>query len=106
MAGDNSTPAVHITFWEAEQYCLWAGKKFPTRSEWIKAGYIERAEPIRQTGLKGGEAIHIPPEIYRKEQIVYMNVAQKIVSKTKREISALYFIEGQVMHQLALPDRE
>ena len=46
VAGDNNTPAVHITFWEAEQYCLWAGKRLPTRSEWIKAGYTEsRAYP-------------------------------------------------------------
>ena len=46
VAGDDNAPAVHITFWEAEQYCLWAGKRLPTRSEWIKAGYTEsRAYP-------------------------------------------------------------
>ena len=47
VAGYDSASAVHITFREAEQYCQWAGKRLPTRSEWIKAGYTEsRAYPL------------------------------------------------------------
>ncbi len=35
-------PAVHVTFDEAQAYCRWAGKRLPTDSEWVEAGYTER----------------------------------------------------------------
>ena len=59
VAGDNNAPAVHITFAEAEQYCHWAGKRLPTRTEWIKAGYTEsRANP--PDGFERGKTYPYP----------------------------------------------
>lgn len=39
-------PAVHITFDEAQDYCIWRGKRLPRRDEWIRHAYTEmRASP-------------------------------------------------------------
>lgn len=39
-------PAVHVTFRDAEAYCVWAGKRMPKDDEWVKAAYTEfRADP-------------------------------------------------------------
>jgi sulfatase modifying factor 1 len=35
-------PAVHVTYAEAEAYCLWRGKRLPTDAEWLEAAYTER----------------------------------------------------------------
>ena len=35
-------PAVHITFDEAEAFCIWQGKRLPTRDEWISFAYTEQ----------------------------------------------------------------
>jgi len=35
-------PAVHVTFGEAQAYCLWAGMRLPTDAEWREAAYTER----------------------------------------------------------------
>ena len=34
-------PAVHVTYDEALAYCVWAGKRLPKDSEWLKAAYTE-----------------------------------------------------------------
>ena len=46
----NNEPAVHITFYEAEQFCAWKSKRLPTREEWIEYGYTERR--LELTGLR------------------------------------------------------
>ena len=39
--GAVNEPVVHVTYFEAKQYCEWKGKRLPTKQEWIEAGYTE-----------------------------------------------------------------
>ncbi|QSP96422.1 SUMF1/EgtB/PvdO family nonheme iron enzyme [Marinobacter salinisoli] len=42
-------PAVHLTYWEAEAYCEWAGRRLPTEFEWEVAALANRpGEPFRR----------------------------------------------------------
>ena len=46
IPAEESEPAVHVTFDEADAYCRWAGKRLPTDAEWVKAAYTEtRTDP-------------------------------------------------------------
>lgn len=38
---DVREPAVHVTFDEAQAFCLWRGKRLPTDAEWKAAAYTE-----------------------------------------------------------------
>ena len=35
-------PAVHVSWFEARDYCAWAGGRLPTREEWTRAAYTEQ----------------------------------------------------------------
>lgn len=35
-------PAVHVSWFEARDYCAWAGGRLPTRDEWARAAYTEQ----------------------------------------------------------------
>lgn len=35
-------PAAHVSWFEARDFCAWAGGRLPTRDEWAEAAYTER----------------------------------------------------------------
>lgn len=41
IKGHPDEPAVHITFDEAQAYCIWKDKRLPLRDEWINFAYTE-----------------------------------------------------------------
>lgn len=45
-SADGNEPAVHVSWFEADQYCKAQGGRLPSRDEWSKAAYVEtRAKP-------------------------------------------------------------
>ena len=56
---DDAEPAVHVTFDEAQAFCIWRGKRLPTDKEWKMAAYQElRSLPTH--GFQRGKKYPFP----------------------------------------------
>ena len=56
---DDQEPSVHITFDEAQAYCVWRGKRLPTDAEWKLAAYTE-ARPSPPEPFRTGQSYPFP----------------------------------------------
>ncbi|XUY29024.1 formylglycine-generating enzyme family protein [Agrobacterium sp. rho-8.1] len=50
---NKALPAVHVSWREANEYCIWVGGRLPTRNEWSEAAYKEQRENAPPDMIRG-----------------------------------------------------
>ena len=101
-------PAVHITWFEAREYCEWRGGRLPTTDEWSLAAYTE----TRETPTDG--FVHGRRYVYPVgSEPVGMNTSDDDpwprhapVGRTRMGVNGLYDMGANVWEWLAQDDGE
>lgn len=92
--GADDEPAVHVTWSEARDFCVWAGGRLPTIAEWRRAAYTEaRVQPT--DGFVRGRTYVYPVG----DSPDGMNTSRKRhvpVGTTKRGVNGLYDMGANV----------
>ncbi len=119
LPAQDDEPAVHITFDEAQAYCIWKGKRLPTEKEWISAAYTEqRLNP--SDGFEKGKTYSFPtgnsprganclgqcgdtPAI-DYSHLLDRGVGHSRVGSTKRGVNGLYDMGANVWEWVDIKD--
>lgn len=97
--GQDSEPAVHVTWAEADAYCRHAGGRLPTLAEWRSAAYTEQRD--RPTdGYVRGQTYPYPvgdtPDGMNNNRRAHVSVAT-----TRRGVNGLYDMGANVWEWMA-----
>ena len=97
--GTDKEPAVHVTWFEAKDYCQSVGGRLPTFKEWRQAAYTE----VRPTPTDGFQTGHTYPYPVgdKPEGMNNSRRAHVAVGRTKRGVNGLYDMGANVWEWLA-----
>lgn len=100
---DARWPAVHVSWFEARDFCLWAGGRLPSRSEWERAAYEEHG-PGAPAGFAVDRIYRYPVGASADGANVNANDAWPRlapVGATRQGVNGLYDMGGNAWEWLA-----
>ncbi len=98
-AADDSEPAVHVSWEEADAFCADAGGRLPTREEWSRAAYTEQ-RPSPTDGFETGRS-YVYPVGDAPEGMNNNRTGHVAVGSTRRGVNGLYDMGGNAWEWLA-----